>query len=159
MAAEADTKEIVASIDVDEVNMDALIPYYSCCCFISSLYTDTVNCWGCTTGGQFLCFDCDVVGLKRSKEQGKICNLCSGHLDCIVPKSCCQFTSQVLCLDARAALPCTDEVPCMVNCLGLNLGYKKQFIPGCCMKIEAMNKKFDAKAAASGAAPQLEMIR
>jgi hypothetical protein len=153
-----DTKEIVASVDVDEVNMDALIPYYSCCCFINSLYTDTVNCWGCSTGGQLLCFDCDFVGLKRSKEPGKICNILSGHLDCIVPKSCCQFTSQILCLDSRAALPCTDEVPCMINFFGLTLAYKKKFIPGCCMKVGVMNKKFDAKAS-SGAAPQLEMTR
>ena len=158
MSKKADPKEVVASVDVDEVNMDALIPYYSCCCFIESIYTDTVNCWGCTTGGQLLFFDCDFVGLKRSKETGKVCNICSGHLDCIVPKSCCQFTSQILCCDVRAALPCTDEVPCMVNFLGLNLAYKKKFIPGCCMKLEAMNKKFDA-AAAAGSAPQLEMTR
>ena len=101
-------------------------------------------------------FDCDFVGLKRSKETGKFCNICNGHLDCIRPKSCCQFTSQILCCDVRAALPCTEEVPCMVNFLGLNLAYKKKFIPGCCMKLEAMNKKFDA---APGAAPQLEMTR
>ena len=107
MSKKADPKEVVASVDVDEVNMDALIPYYSCCCFIESIYTDTVNCWGCTTGGQLLFFDCDFVGLKRSKETGKVCNICSGHLDCIVPKSCCQFTSQILCCDVRAALPCT----------------------------------------------------
>ena len=51
MSEEANPKEVVASVDVDEVNMDALIPYMSCCCF-ASIYTDTVNCWGCTTGGQ-----------------------------------------------------------------------------------------------------------
>ena len=56
MSKKADPKEVVASVDVDEVNMDALIPYNSCCCFIESIYTDTVNCWGCTTGGQLLFF-------------------------------------------------------------------------------------------------------
>ena len=110
MSGEANPKEVAASVDVDEVNMDALIPYKSPR-FIASIYTDTVNCWGCTTCGQLCCFDCDFVGLKRSKETGKFCNICNGHLDCIRPKSCCQFTSQILCCDVRAALPCTEEVP------------------------------------------------
>ena len=152
---------------LDDINTDQLIPCLACCCFIQSLYTDTTNCWGCNTGGQVCCIDTDLIGFKRSKEPGKYCILCEGSVSVVKPKACMQITSQFFCLDCRGALPSTDEVPCVINILGLTLAFNKLFVPGCCKNMgalrEAHAEKEKAKEAApdanTGAAPTLEMSR
>jgi hypothetical protein len=163
-APDADAGQVRVTLSqqhLDDINVDQLIPCHACCCFIQSLYTDTTNCWGCNTGGQICCVDTDVIGFKRSKEEGKYCILCEGSVSIIKPKTCMQFTSQFFILDCRGALPATDEVPCTVNLLGLNLFYRKKFIPGCCKNIGALKEVYAAKekAAGGGAAPVLEMSR
>ena len=85
----------------------------------------------------------------------------------VKPKACMQNTSQFFCLDCRGALPSTDEVPCIVNFLGLTLAFSKLFVPGCCKNIGALKEahaekeKEKAKEAApdanTGAAPTFEI--
>ena len=145
-------------IRLDGVNQMKMIPCYACCCTVTSLYTDKTNCWGCDVGGQLLCLDCDCTGFKPSKEEGKICTITEGHLTCIKPLTCVQITSQIFCLSSNAALPCTEEVPCIVNVLGMNCAYKKKPIFGCCSNIETLEQKLEAKTA-GGASPVLEMTR
>jgi len=100
-----------ASVHLDDVNTDLLVACCSGGCFAYSIYTDKMNCWGCAQGGQILCIDCDIIGLKPSKQENVFCSLAEGRVNCIKPVTCCQVTSQFFCLDARGAFPCTEEVP------------------------------------------------
>jgi hypothetical protein len=42
-----------------------------------------------------------------------------GNLECIKPTTCLKLNTQQCCLDARCALPCDAEVPCLISALGL----------------------------------------
>ena len=95
---------------------------------------------------------------NSSKEEGKICTITEGHLTCIKPLTCVQITSQIFCISSNAALPCTEEGPCIVNFLGMNCAYKKKPTFGCCSNIETLEQKLEAKTA-GGASPVLEMTR
>ena len=149
----------VSSVHLDDVNTDLLVACCSGGCFSYSIYTDTTNCWGCAQGGQVLCIDFDIVGLKPSKQENVFCLLAEGRINCIKPVTCCQFTSQFFCLDARAALPCTKEVPCQLNMLGMNCIYKKKPVVACLNNQKQLEEKLAAKQAPAGAAPSLEMTR
>ena len=79
----------------------------------------------CTSSPE--CFCCDFKkdmskdGCFACRSYDICCLCCLSQTDnaCKIPTTCCKSSSQCLCCDDRCALPCDDQVPFQIGCLGI----------------------------------------
>jgi hypothetical protein len=62
------------------------------------------------------------------------CAACAGEIEGIKPEVCCKMQQQTCCINNACAMPCDDEVPCMIACLGVQ-----------CVKNYAVEFKFASR--------------
>jgi hypothetical protein len=94
----------------------------ACCalgCCICSLYSKVPDCIGTHSKGQALCMELECLTCKSSSNEGSLCICCKNELECIKPTVCIKLTAQVCCVDNRCSVPCDEEVPPILACLGL----------------------------------------
>merc|ERR1711998_429721 len=101
MTSVAVTTTETRNVKEQGVPAEKLIPLMACCCEHWSLYCEFPDCCGIDCTGVCIC--CDARGS---------CKL-------IMPTTCCKGVCQYCCCDARCALPCDDEVPFWIACLGM----------------------------------------
>ena len=118
--------------DADAIDIGDLRVLCGACCQLSSLYCDMTNCWGCNVEGDFLCLGGHGMACKRSAKEDRWCIFVQSEFYCAKPKTCVKVQNQCFFCDNRCALPCTDQVPCIVTVLGFTFCYNKQFKPSCC---------------------------
>ncbi|CAD7940463.1 unnamed protein product [Amoebophrya sp. A25] len=117
MAEEEDNRDATA------VKTEDLIPIGACCCVIDSLYCTFPACLGCTCDGTLLFLQgraafCKPLDCKD--EDKRCCAIAELQEYCVIPTRFGEGKCQICCLDRRYAIPCTDNVPCLVNSCGLN---------------------------------------
>tara|TARA_B110001452_G_scaffold244401_1_gene228406 strand:- start:588 stop:1046 length:459 start_codon:yes stop_codon:yes gene_type:complete len=123
------TQEVVAVspyVAQDAVDENDLTIINSCCCITQALYTSCPDCIGCSGKGSLCCFEVDTcckVGAPC------LCCGCCG-CKCIEPTTCLKLQKQCCCLVNNVAIPCDDEMPCMLALCCCSM-YPKC---GCCMK-------------------------
>ena len=98
-----------------------------CCCSRSAskcnIQFDHLSC--CTSSPECFCFDFkksmtkDGCAACRSYDICCLCCLSQTDNAFKVPTTCCKSSSQCLCCDDRCAVPCDDEVPFQIGCLGI----------------------------------------
>jgi len=104
---------------VEGVNTDDLCSVCALCCVILSCYPKFPECLGCHAKGVMTCIELETIMCKTGVADGSICMCCKAELEIIKPTVCIKMTEQLFCLDLRCAVPCDDEVPCMIGLLGL----------------------------------------
>ena len=117
---------------VDDIDVGKLRPITGCLCGIQSLYLDWPACLGCVAHQECLCLKGQLKACKTSKEEGQCCILIEQKYVMKKPQTCIQQQQQCFCVDQRCALPCTDEVPCILNILGLTCCMQKKCAVKCC---------------------------
>jgi len=98
-----------------------LYPCAACCCTLISCYCNWPKCLGCYEKGTVVCLEIEGLCCKTAVQEGALCLCTKGEVQCVKPRTCCKLESQYCCYDCRCALPCDQEVPCMVTILGLTL--------------------------------------
>lgn len=108
----------------------------ACCCTINSIYWEFPQIFGAFTEQQICCVHATSAFNKPAVLKGEIYQgdntICMSGRVALMEFShfvCCQAVSQMCCLDTRAALPCTDDVPCMLNYCCINCCYN--WSPNC----------------------------
>ena len=98
-----------------------MIPFGACCCSILHCYCKAPQCIGCYTQGVFTCCELETLCCKTGwgDENAAICLLGRGEAEIIAPTTCCKIQEQMCCLNAVVAMPCDEEVPCMIGLLGI----------------------------------------
>ena len=137
-------KELTAGQNnIDDVDIGQLRMIQGCCCGITSLYCDWPACVGCQYASEALCLKCSGIQCKPSKEQGQCCTVLEAKCVCKKPSTCLGMQTQVFCCDSRAAIPCTQQVPCAVGAFGLILCYNRQCKMSCCKKLAEIDPKYN----------------
>jgi hypothetical protein len=122
--------------------LDDLIPVCGGCCIITSLYTLYPECVGSYGAVTFTCFEWNYKACKISTRPEDLCICISGECMIIRPTTCLKGVTQCFCLDNRCAMPCDDDVPCIVNFLGLNCLYTYACACKCCTRIGEIKSGF-----------------
>merc|ERR1712022_14585 len=82
----------------------------ACCCSICGLYCDYPDCCGCRQKGACCCcegkFQCSLMKLSQELTCFQTCTLCKSF-------------AQMCCCVAGYALPCDEDVPCMIALCGI----------------------------------------
>lgn len=135
-------------------NLEDLYVFSAWCCLIQSVYWKFPEIFGGFSEGQFLCVTANAAFNKPAVLKGEIYNaensICVSSRvalkDCthIV---CCSTVGQLFCCDVRMALPCTDDVPCMLNTCFINCCYK--YSPNCACTWFSKVKDLDGEAMSS----------
>merc|ERR1711998_41808 len=122
------TEEPPLILQADAVDEMALVLVNGCCCYNDGLYLDG-GCCGCSGKSELLCLGvsfccaagtnpiCCVPPENYACQTGCCCIGYGIKTENIV---CAAAQAQVCCLVSNLAIPCTDEVPATVSCLGLN---------------------------------------
>ena len=76
-----------------------------------------------------------------------------GNLECTKPATCLKLNTQQCCLDARCALPCDAEVPCLISALGLTCIKNYECVCKCGEKLGDTAEASDDDDTAAGAPP------
>lgn len=133
--------------DGTEVLLKDLRVIGACCCGIQSLYCNCPENLGCKGKCEVCCYSCEETackGLDPGTNAQKICCVCwKGSCVLIQPRTCISMQEQICCCDCRAALPCTDEVPCIVNILGINLCADFGCKCACCQTVGQLVPRLD----------------
>lgn len=99
------------------------MPCAACCCSILSCYTKFPDCIGCYDKGTFVCCEMETLwcktGNREESSDGSLCLCLSGEIEMIQPTTCCKLQIQYCCCNANMAMPCDEEVPCMITFLGI----------------------------------------
>ena len=118
-----------------------MCPFAACCCAVISCYTKAPDCIGCYNQGVFLCCEletlCCKTGWNEGTADGQICLALKGEIEIIKPEGCCKLQEQLCCVNSACALPCDEEVPCMMSLLGITC--VKNYKPVCeaCKSMES----------------------
>ena len=102
----------------NEVASGDLIPVAACCCAIYSCYTKYPECCGGYSNATCLCIQQELTICKCHKEmldKDEFCLCYQGKCACLLEPAFCKVVSQLFCIDGRAAIPCDEDVPCMLN--------------------------------------------
>lgn len=107
--------------------MKDLVPCNACCCSISSCYLDFPACIGGQDESNCLCLRTSTKWCKPVTDPKKlmICN--EGGYYVTYPRTCIKGFDQFFCLESRCALPCDEEVPCMISFCFLTCFYDFKF--------------------------------
>jgi hypothetical protein len=127
---------------VDDIDVGRLRPITGCLCGIQSLYLDWPACLGCVAHQECLCLKGQLKACKISKEVGQCCILIEQKYVLKKPETCIQAQQQCFCVDQRCALPCTDEVPCIFNILGLTCCMQKKCKVKCCATLSDIDPNY-----------------
>ena len=103
-------------------------------------YFKSPDCIGWYSKGACVCAEIEWACCKPGKEEGSMCICAKGELEFVQPTTCVKLTCQECCLDSRCAVPCDDEVPCIIACLSLQ-----------CVRDYKCDCKFGQSLAAGGA--------
>ena len=122
-AAASDTKS-----PTGDVNVNDLVPFCGCVCFMTSCYTEWPNCVGCAGNTVCCCINSDFLACKfpTNPEHWWTCQ--QGSVWMAPVKVCCSQRVQMCCLDGRGSIPPTDEVPCMLTVCFFTLLYKSKSV-------------------------------
>ena len=120
--------------NVKHTDINEMVPFYGCCCFLCNIYAEFPDCLGITASGECCCTRSVVACCKaRSGDAGGVCcDICSCNSSCIKPQTCCFSQCQCCCIDYRGACPAAKDAPCIVTPLPYCVVYPKC---GCCSKI------------------------
>jgi len=118
--------------------LDDIYPFFACFCAVTSCYWIFPKCVGCSSDSVFICLehDCNCCKVNYSKET--LCKCCGCDHDIVVPYVCCKSQGQCCCLDQRIAIPCDQDVPCLLTMFGLTFVENFQFKPACCQPISIL---------------------
>lgn len=133
MGEESDTTKIATTMSLSAGTND-LTPFMGCCCGVCSFYFVFPDCIGCWSKGTLCCLDIEALCCKVGKKEGSICMCMQNEIEVIWPPSC-KIANQVFCLDNRCAIPCDEEVPCVVTVFGIQCCKHSECKPGCCKKL------------------------
>jgi len=103
-------------------HLASLVPIGACCCMIDSCFCKFPACIGCQGKSECLflqgtCACCKILDCSDSEK--RCCAfVCNEYM--IQPRTLIQQQVQCFCIDRRCALPCTKDVPMMVNVYGFN---------------------------------------
>merc|ERR1711934_1139468 len=82
----------------------------ACCCNVCGFYCDYPDCCGIRSKSACLCCEsksqCSLMKLACEQTCFQQCTMCKG------------FTQHFCCIQG-VAIPCDDDVPCMIACLGI----------------------------------------
>lgn len=126
--------------DVSTVPVEELRPIGALCCVMDSLYCSFPGCIGCAGKYKFLCcmskFSCcKCLPNPSEDEDRRCCAIQEQQRYLIIPQSCCEIQMHICCVDRRGALPCTPQVPCIVNLYGFTCCSDWKCTPGCCKTV------------------------
>jgi len=124
----------------------------ACFCVICSIYPKFPQCLGCHSKGNVLCCEVEGVACKTGRTDGSICMCIKSELEIIKPTVCVKMTEQCFCLDARCAVPCDEDVPCMLSFAGCTLVKNYE----CACKAGASLNSDDGNAGAPPVADEME---
>ena len=70
----------------------------------------------------------------------------------IKPGTCCKMQEQICCCNAAIAMPCDEEVPCMISVLGITCVNNYKCVFQACKKMEAteVEKRGSVRGSVSG---------
>lgn len=108
--------------DVTDVPVEELRPCCAGCCNICSLFCGFPSCIGIAGACTLLCCQCKYVCCKLldCKDEDSRCAACIQlNWFLTAPNKLYECTGQYCCIDSRAALPCTNKVPCMLTVLSI----------------------------------------
>ena len=110
-------------------------PFLGGGCFLTSFYMLWPQCFGLYGNMTIGCFEIEYKTCKISARPTDWCILC--NLGCLVvaPKTCLKSVSQCCCIDTRCAIPCHAEMPCLLNCFGINCIYQYGCSCHCCKSV------------------------
>ena len=128
--------------DADAIDIGDLRVISGCCCGLTPLYCDMKNCWGCNSEGDLLCLGGRSMACKPSAKEDRWCIFLESECYCAKPKTCAKLQSQCFFCDSRVAFPCTEEVPCIVNYLGLTCAYNKACKVACCKTLADIDPEY-----------------
>jgi hypothetical protein len=104
-----------------------LYPCFAGCCFISSCFWKFPDVFGCYTQQSILFLKSQTACYKPLVRKGDIFEndimqnqTCRWALHDLEHCMKCQGMFQCCCIDKRCAVPCTDDVPCTINCCFIN---------------------------------------
>jgi len=139
-------EENTGKADTD-VPVEDLVPCFAYCCAINSLYCQWPGILGINASSRCLCLVSKCVACKAldCQDDEATCCMCSkNECYCAKPTTCCECTGQTFCCEDRCAFPCTQNVPCMFNVLGLTccadfkcVGFK------CCLRVGELIPRLD----------------
>ena len=119
--------------------LNNLTPIYGACCVFYSCYTKWPQCIGCTQATTCLCVKSKGICCKPPTNDPKTCCICSDtSCSLIYPTTCVKAQVQEFCIEGRCAVPCDEDVPCIVNILGLTCFYKNKFKIACCQNFGSL---------------------
>ncbi|CAD7968633.1 unnamed protein product [Amoebophrya sp. A120] len=124
--------------DQSAVKTEDLVPCNGSICAITSLYCAFPACIGCQADGTLLFIQqrqacCKPLDCKD--ENKRFCAVVEQQRYWKIPQEILECKNQCFCLDSRCAIPCNDEVPCLLNSCGLNCMADFKPACGCCKKI------------------------
>ncbi|CAK0852348.1 unnamed protein product [Prorocentrum cordatum] len=100
--------------DGDALDNNAIIVTDACCCMYDGcLFGD--GCIGCMASETMCCLEMEFC-CKQGAES--LCCVCCA-IRCVSPTVCIKSQGQMCCLAGAAAIPCDEEVPCMVGTCGI----------------------------------------
>ena len=127
------------------VDVNDLVPFCGCACFMTSCYTEWPDMVGCAGKDTILCINRDFLACKfpKNPDHWWLCGQGTAWLE--KPSVCCSERVQACCLDVRGSIPCTDEVPCMITICFFTAFYKSKSV------MQFMKPVKDLEAAAGSA--------
>ena len=118
-----------------------LTPFAACCCSIVSCYLKFPDCIGCYNKGAFVCFEMETLwcqtGMNEGSSGDSLCLCLRGECEVIKPGTCCKLQEQCMCCNAAIAMPCDEEVPCMIGILGITCVKNYACVCEACKKLPA----------------------
>lgn len=127
------------SLYQDKTDFTHLVPFVSCCCFISSLYCAIPDCFGLSGHHMCCCVNSSYKLCKPSGMEKECCVVVESRFSFIQPVTCCMGQDQTCFTDFRWALPSTKEIPCMVTVLGLTMCHQWSFKWFCCKSMTVID--------------------
>lgn len=96
--------------DGDALDNNKITIFSACCCAYNGLLM-TQNCFGCMGSGTLCCCEGEVCLKVPCKPLGLVCCACR----CVSPSVCIKVQSQECCCVGATAIPCDEEVPCLIG--------------------------------------------
>lgn len=127
-----------STYDQLKVDVNTLRPCFGTIFQVCSLYCDCPKCFGVSGRSEVLCFmqscACYKI-LDCSDAEKRCCALENNNCYCIQPRTICQNQFQCCCCDVRAALPCSSDVPALINIAGCNICANGAAKCACCATV------------------------
>ncbi|CAK0863898.1 unnamed protein product [Prorocentrum cordatum] len=100
--------------DGDALDNNSIMVCDVCCCCHEGLFFGD-GCMGCIASETLCCLEVEYC--CKSSAPTLFCVCCA--IRCVSPTVCIKSQGQTSCLAGVAAIPCDDEVPCMVGSCGI----------------------------------------